>query len=94
MSRPHRRGDIGVLIGERDEQGKGYAAQAIAGTCDYGFAELGLAKITASFHADNVGSIKSFEKAGFTEEGQRRAQYFRDGAWRDEVLLARFVTRR
>lgn len=90
----HRRGDIGVLIGERGDWGKGYASQAIAAISDYGFAELGLQKITASFHADNTGSIRSFEKAGFVEEGRRSAQYFRDGGWRDEVLLARFAATR
>lgn len=91
ISNVHRRGDVGILVGDRTQWGKGYAAQAIDVLCGHAFSALGIAKVTASCHADNVGSIKSFLRAGFVEEGRRRAHYFRDGGWHDEVMIARFA---
>lgn len=71
--------DVSLLIGERDCWGKGYAAEAIAALSHHAFTELGIAKLSASMYAFNVGSRRAFLKAGYRDEGLRRAHYDLNG---------------
>jgi RimJ/RimL family protein N-acetyltransferase len=89
VNRVHRSADIGIIIGERDQWGKGYATEAIALMTDHAFGTLGLHKLNAGCYAPNEGSARAFEKAGWTREGLRRAQYLSDGEWVDEILVGR-----
>jgi RimJ/RimL family protein N-acetyltransferase len=85
----HRLADIGILIGEKDCWGKEYAAEAISLVVNYAFDKLNLHKVTAGCYAPNKGSIRAFEKAGFIQEGLRKAQCFCEGEYVDVVLLGR-----
>jgi ribosomal-protein-alanine N-acetyltransferase len=85
----HANGDIGLLIGERSEWGKGYASDAIKLLSDFAFAELGLIKLTAGCYSSNDGSRRAFLKSGFLEEGRRVAQYIVDDHREDAVLLGK-----
>lgn len=83
----HRLADIGILIGEKDCWGKGYALEAINLVVDYAFNALNLHKVTAGCYAPNKGAIRAFEKAGFVQEGVRKAHCFFEGKYVDDVLL-------
>lgn len=83
----HRLADIGILIGEKDCWGKGYALEAINLIVDYAFNTLNLHKVTAGCYAPNKGAIRAFEKAGFVQEGVRKAHCFFEGEYVDDVLL-------
>jgi ribosomal-protein-alanine N-acetyltransferase len=85
----HRRGEVGILIGEKDCWGKGYAAEAIGLLVDYAFDRLNLHKVTAGCYATNEGSTRTFEKAGFVREGLRKQHCFCEGSYVDVVLLGR-----
>lgn len=82
----HNTADIGLLIGEERCWGRGLATEAITAITLHGFEDLGLAKITASAYADNAGSIRAFQRAGFEIEGTRRSQY-RIGTHRTDAIL-------
>ena len=86
---PHRRADIGILIGERDCWGRGYATEAIALLTEWAFADLGLEKLTAAAYGPNTGSIRAFERAGFTVEAVRPRHYRAGDEFVDGVYLAR-----
>lgn len=86
----HRCADIGIIIGEKDCWGRGYATEAIERLARHAFDELGLHKLTAGCYACNEGSRRAFEKAGFQLDGHRRADYLCEGAWVDTLLLARW----
>lgn len=85
----HRVGDMGFLIGDKDQWGKGYASKAIAMLAEYAYAHLGLAKLTAGCYAENEGSRRALLKAGFVEEGRRIAQWLVAGRRQDGILLGR-----
>ncbi len=51
---------------------KGYAFESVSGVIAYGRRTLGLRRIVAVTQLDNVGSIKTLEKAGLTFEGMVR----------------------
>jgi RimJ/RimL family protein N-acetyltransferase len=89
ISRHHRRGDIGLIIGARNCWGQGYAPEAIAAITAYAFGTLGLAKATAGCYSANQGSARAFLKAGFRLEGIREKQLWVDGVCNDEWLFGR-----
>lgn len=83
----HRRAAVGLLIGERDEWGKGYASEAIAAVTTHAFETLGLEKLFAGCYASNVGSVRAFLKAGWTEEGRGKADWRLDDGREDNIAL-------
>ncbi len=85
----HRCADIGLLVGERSQWGRGLASQAIIALSDYAFQTLGLAKLTAGCYAGNVGSLKAFLRAGFQQEGCLRQQWKTELGREDGILLGR-----
>lgn len=85
----HRLGEIGLMIGEKDTWGKGYAAEAIRLITDYAFRHLNLHKVTAGCYGSNQGSARAFERAGFTVEGLRPQHFFCEGEYVDFILLGK-----
>lgn len=83
----HRFADIGIIIGDKDQWGKGRAAEAIKAICCYGFDELKLNKITAGCYGDNQGSVKAFSRVGFQQEGILRKKFFSSAGVQDQILL-------
>lgn len=83
----HRLADIGLLIGEKDCWGKGYATEAIQLVSHYAFNVLNLHKVAAGCYGPNEGSARAFRKAGFVVEGVRKEQFYANGSYVDDILL-------
>ncbi|NER37088.1 MAG: GNAT family N-acetyltransferase [Oscillatoria sp. SIO1A7] len=83
----HLSAELGIIIGEKDLWGKGYATEAIKRIVDYAFAELKLHKLTAGCYAPNQGSLKAFQKVGFAIEGVRKQQFYYQGRYVNGILL-------
>lgn len=82
-----RHGEIGILIGERDARGRGYATEAIGLVVRHAFDRLGLHKLYAGVISGNEASKRAFEKNGFSVEGVLREHFFVDGAYHDAFRL-------
>lgn len=89
IDRRHSRASIGIMIGERDTWGRGYASEAVRAVSDYAFKRLAVGKVTAGAYEDNLGSITAFRRAGFDIEARLRGHAVRDGARVDVILMAR-----
>jgi RimJ/RimL family protein N-acetyltransferase len=89
IDRNHKLAEIGIMIGDKESWGKGYATETIKLLTEYAFDKLKLHKITAGAYENNIGSIKAFLKRGFYEEGRRKKHFLHNGKWVDDVLLAR-----
>jgi RimJ/RimL family protein N-acetyltransferase len=84
----HRGGDIGYGL-RRDRWGEGIATEAATLLVDFGFTELGLHRIFAYHHPENLASGRVLMKIGMQREGQLRENQLRhDGTWRDSVVYA------
>lgn len=69
-----------------DARGRGLATRAVRLVTDHCFAELGVQKVTALVAADNAGSRRVVERAGFREYAVARyAAWVREG-WVDAAL--------
>ena len=75
LDRQHRTADLGFLIGERGLHGRGIGTTALRIALQIARGPLGLAKLTAGVYGANTASARAFEKAGFTLEGRKQAQF-------------------
>jgi RimJ/RimL family protein N-acetyltransferase len=71
----HGTGEISLFIGDKSHWGKGIGTEAIALVRDFGLYELGLVKLNAGCYADNLGSVRAFEKCGFQCEAVLKSEY-------------------
>lgn len=83
----YKTASLGIIVGEKDCWGKGYATEAISLAETYAFVDVGLQKLTAGCIARNGGAACAFRKAGFKLEGVRRKQNFCEGEWMDEMIF-------
>jgi RimJ/RimL family protein N-acetyltransferase len=83
----HLTAEIGIMIGERDTWGEGYATEAIEAISRHAFESLNLEKLFAKCYAANHGSYRAFVRAGFVSEGRLRSQVFSAGERMDLLLV-------
>jgi RimJ/RimL family protein N-acetyltransferase len=77
----------GTIIGRRDLWGRGYGSDAARVRTRYAFEVLGLRLLVSEVMADNVGSLRMLQKAGYREVGRVPRRYWKRGAFRDAVLM-------
>jgi len=84
---PHQRADIGYVL-RRDHWGEGLATEAARLLLGFGFDQLGMRRIWATSHPDNLPSARVLEKIGLSYEGRMRDHLFVKGTWRDSLVYA------
>ncbi len=83
-----RLAELGIVIGEREEQGKGLGTEAVQLLLSYGFGELNLHRISLRVLDGNRRALRIYRGLGFKDEGVLREAVYKDGAFRDIVLLS------
>jgi RimJ/RimL family protein N-acetyltransferase len=86
----HRRAELAMLLGERSAWGKGLMTEAFELVTGHAFNALNLHKLKAGTDEGNIGAVRVFQKTGWVEEGRLRQETFREGAYRDLILFAKF----
>jgi len=84
----HRKAEFGIFIGEDAARGKGFGTAATLMILEHAFRELNLNKVFLRVFTDNVGAIRSYERAGFTKEGCFVEDVIIDNKPRDMVFMA------
>jgi len=84
----NRHSEAGILIGAREYWGRGYGTDAMATLVSWGFSTLNLNRIHLRVFVDNPRAIRCYQKVGFAEEGRLRQDDFRNGAYRDTLLMS------
>ncbi|HSR89325.1 MAG TPA: GNAT family N-acetyltransferase [Candidatus Udaeobacter sp.] len=64
-----KRADIGVVIGDKAEWGKGYSTEALNLIADYIFRKLKYNRLELTVSMDNKAALKAYKKVGFKLEG-------------------------
>ncbi len=78
--------DISYYIGAKDCRRKGYAKEAIALICDFGFNKLNLHRIQAGVIEGNEYSEKALIDTGFMLEAELRDRFIINGEYRNHKI--------
>jgi putative acetyltransferase len=81
-------GGIGLCVHD-DFHGRGIGAGLLAALADLADNWLNLRRLELTVYVDNEPAVRLYKKFGFTIEGTRRADAFRDGAFVDSFAMAR-----
>lgn len=71
-----------------EAQGQGYMVEAVRGSVEFAFGELGLHRVHAAYVPHNRRSAMVLRRAGFRVEGYARDYLRIDGRWEDHVLTS------
>lgn len=83
----YRRAQLEIFIGDSEERSKGYGESAIRQLLSHAFFDLGLEKVHLRVLADNCTAIHVYEKCGFVVEGRLKNHVFKNGLWKDLIVM-------
>jgi RimJ/RimL family protein N-acetyltransferase len=84
----HRAAELGIVIGVREDWGRGFGSDAIRALLRFGFHEMNLHRIYLHVYEDNARAIRAYEKCGFQHEGRLRDGVYRHGRYYDLLAMS------
>ncbi|MHA2180196.1 MAG: GNAT family N-acetyltransferase [Promethearchaeota archaeon] len=84
----NRVAEVGITIGEKDHQNKGYGTEAMEMLLTYAFKTVNLNRIQLRVYEFNRRAISSYNKIGFVEEGRMRQAVFINGEYHDVIFMS------
>ena len=87
MSVEHRKGRLGIVIGEKEYWSRGYGTDTILTFLRFAFDEMNLHRVDLGVDAENARAIACYRTCGFVEEVQARQARFLHGAWGDGIVM-------
>lgn len=84
----NRSAELSIMIGDPSERGKGYGTQSVKAAVRHGFDDLALNRIYLQVLADNEAAIRTYQRCGFSDEGVKRQEVFKCGAFHDMRCMA------
>jgi RimJ/RimL family protein N-acetyltransferase len=79
--------ELGIEIGDRACQGKGYGRDTVRLLLDYAFRHMNLNRVWLETHSENERAIRCYRACGFIEEGRLRQAIWIDGRYVDRVVM-------
>jgi RimJ/RimL family protein N-acetyltransferase len=83
-----RLGEIGIMLGEKDEWNKGYGTETMLLLVNHCFETLNFNRTYLRVYAENQRAKRAYEKAGFVEEGRLREAAYRQGKYDDVIIMS------
>jgi RimJ/RimL family protein N-acetyltransferase len=83
-----RSAEVGLFIGDKSCWNKGYGTEVMLRLLRHGFETLNLNRIYLRVDSENLGGIRAYQKAGFVQEACLREADFRDGKYRDDLIMS------
>lgn len=79
--------DLHIMIGSKENQGRGIGTFAVTSIVDHAFFNLNLRRLQLEVLEYNQAAQKLYRKIGFIEEGRKRKAVFKDGNYVDEIIM-------
>lgn len=80
--------ELDILIGDREEQGRGHGTDALKTMIAFAFEKQKAERVFLSPRASNQRAIHVYEKVGFKKEGILRHHEKFEGRWIDCLMMA------
>lgn len=88
VDRKHNKAEYGIFIGVPEARGRGMGTAAARLMLRYCFEEEGLHRVYLRALAGNLRAVRSYEKAGFVQEGCLRDDVYIGGEYCDIIWMA------
>jgi len=82
-----RHGEIGLVVGSKDDWGKGYGAGAIVACLRFAFFTLGLHSVSIRTDERHERALELYPRLGFVQTGRERERIYREGRFVDHVVF-------
>lgn len=83
-----QKAEFGIFIGESKARGRGLSNSIVKATLDVAFNEMKLNKVYLTVFGNNAVAIRSYENAGFKQDGVLRQDFFDGKKYVDVVLMS------
>ena len=83
----HKKAEIAIYIGDKEERGKGYAKIATFKTMKFAFYQLGLNRLYLHVLKNNAPAINLYKKLGFEKEGELKESIFKNAVYQNESIM-------
>jgi RimJ/RimL family protein N-acetyltransferase len=84
----HRTAEFAIFIGAESARGKGYGKSATRETIEFAFNKLNLNRVFLKVHEDNHRALHVYETCGFKREGVLRECVFKNGKYKNEIVMS------
>jgi RimJ/RimL family protein N-acetyltransferase len=88
ISWKNRSTEMGIVIGMKEELGKGYGTEAIRLLQDFVFTRLNLNRLQLEVYDFNERAYRCYVKCGFQEEGRLRESFYFKGRYADTIVMS------
>jgi len=83
----HCRAGIGILIGDEESRGKGFAQDALNTIISYAFSVLKMHQLYSHINLANESSIQLFKHSGFEISGEKKDWIWTNAGWTNEYMM-------
>lgn len=83
-------GTFGIFIGDKNEWNKGYGTETLMQILHFAFIRRNLRKVSLVVFSHNPRGKRCYEKCGFKVVGVQKRHDFRNGAYRDRIIMEIF----
>ncbi len=90
ISTQHGLADIGIMVGDKTQWGKGIGLDAWLTLMDYLFNQRQIRKVTGGALNSNAAMVRIMEKTGMTLEATRPKHYIVNGELQDILYYAKY----
>lgn len=84
----NRSAELHIMIGNKENQGKGIGTFAVSSIVNHAFNNLNLNRLQLEVLEYNIVARNLYKKIGFKEEGIKRKAVFKNGKYVDEIIMA------
>jgi RimJ/RimL family protein N-acetyltransferase len=82
-----RSAELGIMIGNKAYWNKGFGTRAINLLLKHCFDTMNLNRVFLRVFETNPRAVRCYEKVGFVHEGRLRQAIFKDGEYRDMLMM-------
>lgn len=84
----NRSTEIGIVIGEAENRGRGIGSEALQVLQEFVFNRLNMNRLQIKVHSYNTRAHNCYLKSGFKEEGRMRQSFYIHGTYYDTIILS------
>ncbi len=88
MFKPWRSTNMTIIIGEKDEWGKGYGTEVGHLLLNFAFEQLEFHRVSIGVIGHNMRALRFWESLGFKKEGVERDAYIFDNEYSDGIMMS------